>query len=151
MTWTPEQDAMLTDLVKTGGEPYSEAAAAINARFKTRFSRNAAIGRGKRIGLATPRKIVIRTTKPAKAQSKPRPDIQARKAASGPKPPPPFVARIADVRPGNVDLVDLAPDGCRWAYGDGPFVFCNHPRVWGLSYCPAHSHLAYRVMERRAA
>jgi GcrA cell cycle regulator len=51
--WAPEHsDALREYLAK--GMSYSEIADAINAKFKTAYSRNAAIGRAKRMGLAGP-------------------------------------------------------------------------------------------------
>jgi hypothetical protein len=47
--WAPEHsDALREFLAK--GMSYSKAADAINAKFGTRYTRNAAIGRGKRMG-----------------------------------------------------------------------------------------------------
>jgi hypothetical protein len=53
--WAPEHsDALREFLAK--GMPYAKAADAINAKFGTAYTRNAAIGRGKRMGLAGPEK-----------------------------------------------------------------------------------------------
>lgn len=48
-------------------------------------------------------------------------------------------------------LIDLEPGDCRWAYGDGPFSFCNRLQVGterrahkgALPYCDFHSKRAY--------
>ena len=60
--WTPEQSQALRDQV-TRGISFAKAAAEINARFGTSYTRNAAIGRGRRMGLVgaprpTPAKAV---------------------------------------------------------------------------------------------
>ena len=58
--WAPEHsDALRDHLAK--GMSYSEAARAINAKFGTAYTRNAALGRGRRTGLAGPRKPRSRT------------------------------------------------------------------------------------------
>ena len=51
--WTPEHSNALREYLAKGMS-YSEIAAAINAKFKTGYSRNAAIGRAKRMGLVGP-------------------------------------------------------------------------------------------------
>jgi len=48
--WTPQQSQALRDQV-TCGISFAKAAAAINARVGTNYTRNAAIGRGRRMGL----------------------------------------------------------------------------------------------------
>ncbi len=48
-------------------------------------------------------------------------------------------------------FLDLEPGDCRWAYGDGPFQFCNRLQVGtssreckgALAYCDFHSKRAY--------
>jgi GcrA cell cycle regulator len=51
--WAPEHSEALRELVARGMS-YSEIADAINAKFGTCYTRNAAIGRGKRMGLGCP-------------------------------------------------------------------------------------------------
>jgi GcrA cell cycle regulator len=49
--WAPEHcEALRENLAK--GMSYSEIAEAINARFSTAYSRNATLGRARRMGLA---------------------------------------------------------------------------------------------------
>src|ERR1700753_975339 len=48
--WAPEHSAALTENLAQGMS-YSEIARTINAKFGTNYSRNAALGRAKRIGL----------------------------------------------------------------------------------------------------
>lgn len=38
---------------------------------------------------------------------------------------------------------DLA--GCRYPVGNGPFLFCNGPRMDGKSYCVAHAALCFEA------
>ena len=53
--WTPEHSQALREYVARGIS-FARAAAEINARFGTAYTRNAAIGRGKRMGLVVPRR-----------------------------------------------------------------------------------------------
>jgi GcrA cell cycle regulator len=48
--WAPEHSELLRELVARGLS-YAEIANAINAKFRTCYSRNAAIGRAKRMGI----------------------------------------------------------------------------------------------------
>ena len=144
--WLPEHDAALTARIITRGISYREAATEINDRFGTDFTRNAAIGRGKRIGLCTPKRKPAPKPLRAKSKTVQRRDIARRKAASAPKAPAvPFMPR-PDPRPGQVSLLELAADGCKWPSGD-PALFCNEPQHPGFRYCADHCCLAYR--ERR--
>ena len=53
INWAPEHSAALREYLARGMS-FSEIADAINIKFKTAYSRNAAIGRAKRLGLAGP-------------------------------------------------------------------------------------------------
>lgn len=136
----------------------SQIAAALNGEFRTRYSKNAVIGKARRklivlngrSGSAPVLDKPVRTA-PRPKQIQQRPDIAQRKAAAGPKvvPAVPFVPRTADVVSQNVPLLELAVNGCRWPSDAPPFVFCNCPQVAGLPYCEPHSRLAYRAPEPR--
>jgi GcrA cell cycle regulator len=49
--WAPEHSAALRDYI-AGGMSYAEIARAINVKFNTGYSRSAALGRARRMGLA---------------------------------------------------------------------------------------------------
>src|SRR5690349_14886404 len=59
--WAPEHSGALRDCLSRGMS-YGQAARAINARFGTEFTRNAAVGRAKRLGLkhASVQKVLLR-------------------------------------------------------------------------------------------
>jgi len=52
-SWAPEHSTALREFIARGMS-YADAADALNARFGTAYTRSAAIGRGKRMGLAVP-------------------------------------------------------------------------------------------------
>jgi GcrA cell cycle regulator len=134
------------------GLSYSEIAAAINARFKTTFSRNATIGRAKRLGLAaaarpgaSPRIFPKRPPKARKSRLRqPRerhvPDFMPRIPVFEPAEMPKL--RCVEVVPRHLALIDLEPGDCRYPYGgdeEGETIsFCGHPRQEGFSYCTPH-------------
>jgi GcrA cell cycle regulator len=152
--WTPEHSEALRQYLARGMS-YSEISAAINSKFNTSYSRNAAIGRAKRMGLSSsddPRKDAHvhwapRTAAKASGLHTSRerhvPDfirpIPVLERANAPK------LRCIEIVPRHLSLVDLETGDCRYPYGgeaDGePITFCAHPRREGSSYCTPHFHL----------
>jgi GcrA cell cycle regulator len=146
---------------------YGQAVRAINARFGTEFSRNAAVGRARRLGLkiATARKVLPRPKRPARwGESAPKAPqkVVRRPAASAlagaPEPVKPVKLRCVGIRPRLLAFADLAPGDCRYPYGgenEGEaYAFCGHPRVAGSSYCRPHHALTHdleTVSERTPA
>jgi GcrA cell cycle regulator len=130
---------------------YSEIARAINAKFNTHYTRNAALSRARRIGLVSTGRPADLTS-PAALCQQPSPS-QLRKAHAAalrwfvpnfereeaPK------LRCVDVEPRHVSLIELEASDCRYPYGgdeEGEAItFCGHPRREDSSYCTAHFHL----------
>jgi GcrA cell cycle regulator len=153
LTWAPEHSAALRELVGRGMS-YGEAAHAINVKFDTAYTRSAAIGRGKRMGLAVPKRPEERPERAPRSQNPPKKKSKrphSRRVAEAP-PAPSVVARAeppklrcVGVQPRLVSLVDLEAGDCRYPYGgdrDGEAItFCGHPRLLGSSYCTPHFHL----------
>jgi GcrA cell cycle regulator len=147
MNWSREHcDALREYHAK--GMSFAEIAEAINAKFKTTYSRNAAIGRARRMGLAVPER-----PKPPPKASAPRLDrIRERHAASSRPLMPVFEPaktvklRSVEIDPRHLSLIDLEPGDCRYPYGgdaEGDAItFCGHPQRRGSSYCAAHFHLS---------
>lgn len=150
--WAPEHsDALREHLAK--GMSFSAIAKAINSRFNTTYSRNAALGRARRMGLAGEE----RPASPLEARPATLPGIgevrpaEARMAAF-PWPVPVFKRvkpkklRCVKIEPRHLSLIDLAHGDCRYPYGgDGEgeaITFCGHPRRAGSSYCTPHFHLS---------
>jgi len=155
--WRPEHDDALQSYFKAGLSA-SMAAEAIKTEFGIEKTRSAVIGRAKRKkihmapghgGRTGPKGGPSQRKPRQRAISAQRPDTAIRKAASAPK-----LATVAfkprpDPRPGAVPLLDLAPDGCKWPSGEGPYLFCNEPRFEARPYCAAHVYLAYSTPEPR--
>jgi GcrA cell cycle regulator len=137
--WTDEHAETLIAFIMSGLS-YSQAAAALNDKFDTTFTRCAATGKGFRLGLSSPPKI--------KASPKPR----KRSAPTVTIKPIPRLEEIRlrciEIVPQNVPLLELAPNGCRYPSGEGPFTFCNHHQQPESSYCPAHQALCHSVARR---
>jgi GcrA cell cycle regulator len=148
--WGPEHSDALRDYLAKGMS-YSEIAEAINAKFKTAYSRNAAIGRAKRMGLAGPERPKGWPKLPPKARQPGLHRLRERYSPEFRWPMPIFERtetaklRCAEVDPRHLSLMDLEPGDCRYPYGgdeEGEAItFCGHPRRQGTSYCAAHFYL----------
>ena len=169
-TWAPEHSQALREYLAKGMS-YSEIADAINSRFGTAYTRNATIGRGKRMGLAGPDRPEDEPKRPPKAKT-PRlktPRLKAPKlkaprlkapslqklckpglAESSASPPALELTeavklRCVGITPRLLSLVELEANDCRYSYGgdkeDEAITFCGHPRLAGSSYCAPHFHL----------
>ena len=151
-SWAEEHSQALREYLGKG-LTFSQIANAINARFNTAYSRNATIGRARRMGFSGP----ARADNPArpKPQPKPRParllKMRAR-ALAEPRPKPAVLKRARALKlrcvgivPRHLSLLDLEPGDCRYPYGgdrEGEAItFCGHPRRDGSSYCVSHFHL----------
>src|SRR6185437_6734857 len=164
-SWAPEHSEALREQIVCG-RSYGEAVDAVNAKFGTAYTRCAAIGRGKRMGLVTqarpesPSMLVPRGAqrhrklKPSKALKRLEaraakvPSLRAEEVASpvgAVQPPVPVKLRCVGIRPRLVSLVELEASECRYPYGgdkEGEAIsFCGHPCFRGSSYCAPHFHL----------
>jgi len=159
INWPPQHSEALREYLLLGMS-YSLIADAINARFGTRYSRSAAIGRAKRMNLSG---SADETT--SRSLSKPRaPRLHKAREDLGlrfTRRVPVFEAtetaplRCAEVTPRHLSLIELGRRDCRYPYGgdtDGEAItFCGHRRQPSTSYCPAHFQLTRQVMPERRA
>ena len=149
--WSSEHSDALRDYFLKGMS-YAEIGRAINTRFGTAYSRNAVVGRAKRLGLGAP----VRMMSPSIVPSLPGEPglLSTRRAAllnlnlppqSALKPAKPVKLRCVGVRPRLIPLVELERGDCRYPYGgdkDGEEIaFCGHPRQPGSSYCAPHARV----------
>lgn len=149
INWPPEHcDALREYLAK--GMSFAEAADAINARYDTAYSRSAAIGRAKRMGLAAldrPKRLSrvpqqlnapeLHKSRERAAEAKPEPSISER--------PLRIELRCVQIMPRHLAVTELEAGDCRYPYGgdaeDEAITFCGHPQREGSSYCLGHFHL----------
>jgi GcrA cell cycle regulator len=151
--WAPEHSDLLREGVARGMS-FSEVAAAINVKFKTDYTRSAAIGRARRMGLAEPVRpndLPRLPANPRQPQFPPLPRLVERHVPEARRPIPvseraaTLQLRCIGIVPRHLSLLDLAPDDCRYPYGgdkEGEAItFCGHLRREGSSYCLSHFHL----------
>jgi len=154
--WEEAHSTALRELVDKGVR-FSEIARLLNARFGTAYTRNAAIGRARRLGLSAPalagssgvfqgpkradaRRI---SKKRARILAKPPANLSTQQRASV------LQLRCVAITPRHLALVELEASDCRYPYGGDaegePITFCGHPRREGSSYCVSHFHLTRLV------
>jgi GcrA cell cycle regulator len=141
---------------------YLEIAKAINANFHTQYSRNAVLGRCKRMGLGGPDVPADSSESGSMDCSSPKPQgltpylgkPYERHATGFILRAPKFEAvkplklRCVAIAPRHLALIDLEAGDCHYPYGgdeDGEAItFCGHPRRKNSNYCRAHFHLTRR-------
>jgi GcrA cell cycle regulator len=149
--WAEQHSQALREYLRTGLS-FAQIAKAINARFNTAYSRNATIGRARRLGLSGPE----RPEQPARPKrQQPNPARQKKMRArvlAEPRLKPAVRERAAALQlrcvgivPRHLSLLELDNGDCRYPYGgekEGEAItFCGHPRREGSSYCVSHFHL----------
>jgi GcrA cell cycle regulator len=152
--WAAEHTDLLREYLAKGIS-FSRIADAINTKFNTTYSRSAAIGRARRLGLASPKRRknpARRCPKlPPKAKA-PRPRKSRERYVSVRPRPTALVERAGrvtlrcvEIVPRHLSLFDLEDGDCRYPFGgndDGEAItFCGHPCRSSSSYCVAHFHL----------
>lgn len=149
--WPSEHSDALCDYFLKGLS-YAEIRREINARFGTAYTRNAVVGRAKRLGLAEPERMTSPSIVPS-LPGEPGLHSQPRLAIPGLNLPPPSALKPANpvklrcvgVQPRLIALLQLERGDCRYPYGgdrEGEGIsFCGHPRQPGSSYCAPHAHL----------
>lgn len=148
--WAPAHSDALRKYFAMGMS-FAEIARAINAEFKTHYSRCAAIGRARRLGLGGNERPEEGVPVISKAQSsnlhrmvKSHEALAKWLARLGHRKEMPRLRCVA-LEPRGLSLIELGADDCRYPYGgDGegePISFCGHPKRAGSSYCTAHFHL----------
>lgn len=136
--WTDEQKEMLRAQYDAG-TTFKDIADAINARFGTAYTRNAAISRAHRMKLP-PRPSPIREKaeepKPKKVVRKPKFKAD------------PFKSRTVKVVSLRKTIVEVAFTGeCKWADDEpndaGQMTFCGNRTAIGSSWCELHHKLVW--------
>ena len=142
-TWTAPMLARLHEH-HAAGLSFGQIADALNDEFGTTVTRNACVGKGRRLRLPPREKPAMLTSEQRQAQSR----MQRRriKAEKRILPPPPTYIPLPDPPrppPDALTLIDLQHNDCRWiVHGEKTAaLYCGRPKVRG-SYCFKHARLA---------
>ena len=153
--WAPEHSDALREFLARGMS-YSEVADAINKKFGTCYTRNATIGRGRRMGLGVPERAEdwlrqlplgsarkLSKTVP-KALLACRPEKRNKQSVEV-EPAEPLKLRCVGISPRLLPLTELDDGECRYPYGGDregeAILFCGHPCLAGSRYCAPHFRL----------
>lgn len=156
MPWPSDHDALLTKLYGEG-QSFSQVATALNEMFGTAYSRNAAIGRASRLGIAGGRRKETKSLDRVERS----PAVAPKPAAAAPVPKSAPAPVEVEPPPGRrlLSLFELTDRTCKFPIGDprdAGFGFCGS-RVTltdpPVPYCRFHCRIAYqpRDSRRRAA
>jgi GcrA cell cycle regulator len=148
--WASEHSDALRELLGHGLS-FAETANAINTKFGTDYTRNATIGRARRLGLIRPGRPGDGSSPPRKVTPSSLAEARERHIPESPRLRPlreraaRLQLRCVGIAPRHLSLLDLEPEDCRYPYGgdrDGEAItFCGHARREGSSYCTSHFHL----------
>ena len=156
--WPPEHSDALREY-HAKAMSCLQIARAINANFKTRYSRNAVLGRSKRMGLGGGNGPADSSEPcPVEGSSSKPQGLTPYLGKPGERHAPGFILlapkfetvkpvklRCAAIVPRRLALIDLETGDCRYPYGgdeDGEAItYCGHPSRKNSSYCGAHFRL----------
>lgn len=143
--WTPQLDTRLREL-HGQGLVFKQIAAILNADFGLSLTRNACIGRGRRINLvmraSPPPRIKPRKPRQPRAQKPKEVTVQTRPVSKRLHLAPPIV-------PGALTMLQLNPATCHWPSGiRAPYTYCGKPTYANKPFCLDHCKLAYQKPEK---
>lgn len=145
MIWTEAEDTIIRDNL------HKRSARDIAALIGGGVTRNAVIGRGRRLGLSgTRRRASIKETRPRIRRTNPLVQSHLLPVPWTPQEPP------VDAPPSlQVSLLEARPDQCRYMAGED-YLMCGHPVIYRLvrgemiqSWCAHHFRLVYRAVKSR--
>ena len=156
-TWTLEHIELLKRCLHAGLS-CSQTAREIGV------TRNAVIGKMKRLGLSRPKNVIgtqveqrraARLARPKTARTwrpkYPRLNISAQHERTAFPTPEPRAEAIPICDGRGCTLLELSQTRCRWPIsnpGVKDFCYCGNEPVKGLPYCPGHARIAYQSVGR---
>ena len=141
-SWSDDRVALLKKLQADSNLSFNLMGGELNRLPGPMLSRNAVIGKAKRLGLPE-RGKQFGAHLPRKGRSRAISQttvIHLKK----PLPEEPItVAESADASPKHIALIELTASTCRWPYGNkAPFTFCGCTPKEGSPYCAPHAKQA---------
>lgn len=138
--WTAERTERFVALWTEGRLSANQIAGVFSSSERRSVSRNAILGKARRMKLARRRVAKARSTStPRKRIERP---VAAKPAPAAMPVPAPIVADVA-----RLQLEELTDVTCKWPVGDPKlpgFGFCGLPAADGHVYCAGHRHRSIR-------
>lgn len=158
--WPVEHSTALAECLERGLSR-AQAAAIINEKFQTTYTRNAVVGRASRMELGDSPKPPREPKAANRSNGAMVQSINRKRNADKVERRAPMPAAVklvcVEIVPRHLSVVDLEPGDCRYPYGGDapgePVTFCGHPRMEGRQYCVPHYHLClgHGTVSERAA
>ena len=135
--WTTEMNSTLIGLLEDPTLSYKAVATAMSTKFGLSITKNACIGKARRLGVAmrdlTQRQPIV-GRQPTITVKKVRVDA-------------PIAPRIPHrLKPGHITIYQLREGVCRWPLGPmlalPPFLYCGEAAPLGCPYCQHHTQKA---------
>jgi hypothetical protein len=134
--WSDKTITLFRMLCAEEALSFSDIAAAMSQELGVRITKNACIGKARRLGLPM-RKTPQRERKRVKPAEPAILDTPRLAVWSVSEPP----VRRAN---GHLTLFELERTSCRYPFGDRvPYLFCGKPIREATSYCPFHCGVVY--------
>ena len=156
MDWSNDRMARLRALHRNDKLSFDMIAEVLSEEFKVELTKNACIGKARRMGLperTTKRKrkvfrgdkrrrqITLVTSTPAPIETEVVPCVLPRWRV---------MQDEAPAERGKLTLLQLTDNTCRWPHGDRvPYLFCGAPTA-GKTYCAYHTGISCGHMMTRA-
>lgn len=135
--WPEAHTSRFRELMLQANLSFKQISETLNRELGSNYSRNAVIGKAKRLGLSkepAKRELVVRKPRAAAVKVKlPSKPIYKKIEL------PPVCEEVVSE---GVSIYDVT--GCRYPYGDDVITFCNNPRHSETSYCGYHYRLIVR-------
>ena len=135
--WTMEMNSALIGLLEDQSLSYKAVAAAMSAQFGLSITKNACIGKARRLGVAM-RDLTQRQPIVGK-----QPTIGVKKVRVDAPIAPKIPHRL---KPGHMTIYQLREGVCHWPLGPPmqkpPFLYCGEAAPLGCPYCAHHGQVA---------
>jgi hypothetical protein len=140
VVWTPAMVDRFKELVADKDLAYRDIAAQMSHEFGVNLTKNACIGKGRRLGVEA-RQPGLGNRRPAKKTKNKYVRIQVDAPIA-----PVMAPRVRDPALG-ITIYELREGDCKWPLGKTgdypPFMYCGGPALFGQPWCKKHCELAY--------
>jgi GcrA cell cycle regulator len=137
--WTAQMIKRFRELVDDKNLSYRTIASTMTTEFNVVFTKNACIGKGRRLG------VDVRVA--GFNKSKKRKPVVKRKYIRVDAPIAPVIPVPARDPEAGITIYELREGDCKWPLGKTqdypPYMFCGYPAIFGCPWCKKHRKIAY--------